>query len=236
MKTLLYTVSDFSDKARDCIDLLLSNIDKSDDFDFVVVSNNKNHPKDISVVVDNSNINYIGDLKYSLEIPKGYSRYVYLDSDILFYGSIKDLYDEDKDYSLVFENIPMNLHFFSYPYSDDNHKNMEKNLLGLNAGTFSFKNHSFLQIVREKISNVRIHNPVTAAMYEQSALNYVISKLLNYDFSLAKNLTPITSLFAQEHPYDENKKIYHFCGFNGSMINKYRLMENFNNAVLRNKK
>lgn len=236
MKTLLYTISDFSFKAKECIELMYNSINQTKDFDFVVVTNNKNYPKNLPVIVDDSNINYIGDLKYSSKIPEGYSRYIYLDSDILFFGSINELYD-DREYSLVFElGKPMSLEFFSYPFSDNNHKIIEKNLTGINAGTFSFKNYYFLKEVREKINNIKLNNDHLSARYEQSAFNYVISKSVNYNFSLIKDLTPITSLFAQNNPYNENKKIYHFCGFNGNMVSKYNLMEKFNNEVLQYKK
>lgn len=231
MKTLVYTCSDFSPLAKECIDLLYSSIHNKSKFDFAVVTNSVNAPKTFNIIYDDSKVNYVVDLRYSAKIPNNYDRYIYLDSDILFYGDIELLYDTNIEHSIVNEFLMMDSDWCSYPFSDSTHKNKEKSLKGLNSGTFTFTDTSFLSEVRALLSKDTKSTPMESAKFEQSSYNYAICKKLNYDFSKAYDLNPIVQLFAHQHPISIEKKLYHFNGFSGGMDIKYKLMQHHFDVV-----
>ena len=86
-KTLVYTVSDFSPYAEECINMLVDNMEMNENMDFCVVANK--YPSSLfkhNVIQASHNLNYIGFLKYFPKLPE-YEQYIYLDSDILFFGS-----------------------------------------------------------------------------------------------------------------------------------------------------
>lgn len=228
MKTLLYTVSDFSQNAEDCINLLFNGIEKDQNIDFCVVSNRPSPPgfKYKTITVDTPS-NYIGYLKYCADIPDA-DQYLYLDSDILFFGSIDNVFSKDKDLSLVVEDFPLTNEWFSYHIS--NKESIPSNVFGLNAGTFAFKDKKILSQITEKI-NTHFDETNSArinAMLEQSLFNEFMSEKYNYDWSLTKDLTGIAKLHIPDNCiYDSKVQIYHFCGWTGNMTSKYARMVNF---------
>lgn len=231
MKILVYTCSDFSPYAKECIDLLYASIYNKNKFDFAVVTNNLNAPKTFNIIYDDSKINFVVDLRYSSKLPKDYDRYIYLDSDILFYGDVELLYDSSKEHSIVTEPTSMAGEWYSYPFSDSLHKEKESKLEALNSGTFSFTDTSFLSEVREFLSKDTKSSPSESAKFEQACYNYAMCKKLNYDFSKAHKLNDFVQLFAQYNPVSINKKLYHFNGFSGNMVEKYRLMVHYFNVI-----
>lgn len=225
MKILLYTVSDFKCNALDCINLMLSSFIKTD-FDFKIITNSFIHKNDENVIYDESNYNYVGFLKYSKNIPNNYDRYVYLDSDILYFGEICDLFS-DKNFSCVIENLPLNNEWFLYEYHDLNYLEKIKKLNGFNAGTFSFVDPSFLTKIRNCFEPHISHNVHKDARLEQSSYNYILTKEINFDINEIHNLTNITQLFADIGSFNIDKKLYHFCGFSNEMQSKYLKMKFF---------
>lgn len=230
MKTLLYTVSDFKNNALDCINLLLSNI-KNKDFDFAIVSN-KNHTCQYPVIVDDKPYNYIGFLKYSEYIPSGYDQYIYLDSDILFFGNIIDLFHSEKQFSIVKEKLLMNTEWFKYPYLNSlEYISQAGSTLGLNAGTFAYKNIDFLSKVRYLFEPFISQDTHVDARLEQSSYNLALSSIVNFDFSQCHDLTDTTVLFADQFDYQKDKTIYHFCGFSNEMQSKLFKMKKFYDKI-----
>ena len=228
MKTLLYTVSDFSQNAEDCINLLFNSIEKDQNIDFCVVSNRPSPPgfKYKTIKVDTSS-NYIGHLKYCADIPDA-DRYLYLDSDILFFGSIDNVFSTDKDLSIVVEDFSLRSEWFSYHIS--NKGLIPPNVLGLNGGTFAFKDKKILSQITEKINTYfdETHSIHVNAMLEQSLFNEFVGEKYNYDWRLANDLTDIARLHVPDNCiYDSKVQIYHFCGWTGSMTSKYARMVNF---------
>lgn len=226
MKTLLYTVSDFKNHAIDCIDLLINNI-KDSNFDFAIVSN-QNIDCKYQIILDEKKYEYIGFLKYSEKIPNGYDQYIYLDSDILYFGHSHELFDSSKDFSIVKEKLLMNTEWFKYPYVNCSEylKNANSNL-GLNAGTFAYKNITFLKEVRDLYSPYITQNIHLDARLEQSSYNFALSNIVEFDFSKCYDLTDKTILFADQHPFYQDRTIYHFCGFSNEMQSKFFKMKNF---------
>jgi lipopolysaccharide biosynthesis glycosyltransferase len=226
MKTFLYTVSDFKNGALECIDLLIDNL-KDRDFDFAIISN-KNTDCKYDVIIDSKDYQYIGFLKYSEKIPEGYDQYIYLDSDILYFGEIKDLFNESKEFSIVKEKLLMSNEWFKYPYNNSfDYINEANSNLGLNAGTFCYKNISFLNSVRELYTPFISQDIHLDARLEQSSYNLALSKSVDFDFSKCHDLTDKTVLFADQYPFSKEKTIYHFCGFSNEMNSKFFKMKNF---------
>lgn len=226
MKTLLYTVSDFKNHAIDCIDLLINNI-KDYDFDFAIVSN-QNIDCKYKIILDEKKYEYIGFLKYSEQIPNGYNQYIYLDSDILYFGHSKDLVDDSKEFSIVKEKLLMNNEWFKYPYNDSfEYINKSSSNLGLNAGTFAYKNISFLQNVRNLYEPFISQDIHLDARLEQSSYNFALSHAVDFDFNRCHDLTNKTVLFADQHEFSTEKSIYHFCGFSNEMNSKFLKMKRF---------
>ena len=227
-RTLVYTVSDFSEKAAECINLLFEGIEKDEFLDFCVISN-KPSPEGFkykTIVVETTS-NYIGHLKYYPGLPNA-DRYLYLDSDILFFGHVDTVFSENFDLSVVVEDFSLNGEWFSYHISNKN--KLPYNVFGLNGGTFAFKDRNFLIRMTEKIdahfdSN---YSPHLNAMLEQSLFNEAIGETCNYDWSLVNNLTEIARLHVPDSCiYDSKIQIYHFCGWTGGMSSKYSRMLNF---------
>jgi lipopolysaccharide biosynthesis glycosyltransferase len=230
MKTLLYTVSDFKNSALDCIEMMLKNI-KGSEFDFAIVSNKEVDCRH-KIILDQKPYNYIGFLKYSENLPKEYDRYVYLDSDILYFGQINELFAENKEFSIVREKLKMSNEWFKYPYlNTPDYLSKINNVFGLNAGTFSFKDVSFLKNVRslfEPFISQEIHQD---ARLEQSSFNFALSREVDFNFSKCYDLTDISVLFADQSSYQSDKLLYHFCGFSNEMQSKLFKMKNFYDKI-----
>jgi hypothetical protein len=225
MKILLYTVSDFKSGSIDCIDMMLSKI-KDKNFDFLIISNREEACK-YSTIVDKSFGEYAGFLKYSSSIPRNYDQYVYLDSDILYLGHLHDLFN-DSLISITKENLPMNQEWFKYPF-DNSEEYLSKiyQMKGVNAGSFCFKDIGFIDLVRSFFISHITNDVMFNAMLEQSSFNYALCKYLNFDFTNIFDFTEQTQLFAHQHPFSDNKKLYHFCGFDNSMNGKIKKMIQF---------
>jgi len=227
-RTLVYTVSDFSEKAAECVDLLFDGIEKNEYLDFCVVSNKPSPAgfKYKTIVVETTS-NYIGHLKYYTGLPDA-DRYLYLDSDILFFGHVDNAFSENFDLSVVVEDFSLNMEWFSYHVS--NKDKLPSGVFGLNGGTFAFKDRNFLIGMNEKINehfNSR-YSPHLNALLEQSLFNEAVGETCNYDWSLVNNLTEIARLHVLDSCiYDSKIQIYHFCGWTGGMGSKYSRMLNF---------
>jgi hypothetical protein len=225
MKVLVYTVSDFKTNALDCIRLLLSSFNKIN-FDFKIITNNFNYKEYEDIIYDEYQCDYVGFLKYSKYIPSGYDRYVYLDSDILYFGDIEDLFS-NKNYSCVIEDLPMSNEWFLYKNHNLEYLDKIKSLNGFNAGTFSFTDINFLKKIRDSFEPYVINNTHYDARLEQSSFNFIISQEINFDLDKIHNLTHITQLFSNIGSQKEDKKLYHFCGFSNEMQSKFYKMKNF---------
>ena len=225
MKILVYTVSDFKTNALDCIKLMLSSFSKIN-FDFRIITNNITYKEYEDIIYDQFQCEYIGFLKYSKNIPDGYDRYVYLDSDILYFGNVEELFS-DKDYSCVIEQLPMTNEWFLYKKHTEEYLENIKNLNGFNAGTFSFRDINFLKKVRDSFEPHIVNHTHYDARLEQSGYNFIISQEINFDINKMHNLTDITQLFSTIGSHQENKKLYHFCGFSNEMQSKFYKMKNF---------
>jgi hypothetical protein len=225
MKILVYTVSDFKADALDCIKLMLSSFNKIN-FDFKIITNNIDYKQYEDVIYDEFQCEYVGFLKYSENIPDGYDRYIYLDSDILYFGNVNELFS-DKEYSCVIEDLPMTNEWFLYKNHNNQYLNNIKNLNGFNAGTFSFKKISFLSKIRQAFKPYITQNVHLDARLEQSSFNFILSNEINFDINNINNLTQITQLFADINPHSNSKKLYHFCGFSNEMSSKFFKMKNF---------
>lgn len=225
MKILVYTVSDFKANALDCIKLMLSSFNKIN-FDFKIITNNIAYKEYEDVIYDEFQSEYVGFLKYSKNIPSGYDRYIYLDSDILYFGNVEDLFS-DKNYSCVIEKLPMNHEWFLYKNHEEKYLKSIEKLNGFNAGSFSFKNINFLSQIREAFEPYVTQNVHADARLEQSSFNFVLSKEINFNIDNINNLTEITQLFADTANYSDQKKLYHFCGFSNEMSSKFFKMKKF---------
>jgi hypothetical protein len=227
MKTLLYTITDFSPYAAECINLLSGNMIQDTNVDYCVISNNPPPPDfKYNVVQTKLNANYVGFLKFYSKIPDGYDHYIYMDSDILFFGNPLSLIPTE-DLSIVIENCNIRDEWHSFHIND---KNKIPNVKGLNAGTFVFSNKNFVNQVNENILNnynpswSTIHN----AMMEQSVFNMTIGQTCNFDWTKYKDITDITKLHVPtDFKYNKSIKIYHFCGWAGQMCTKYIRMIDF---------
>lgn len=231
MKILLYTVSDFKSNALDCIRLMLSCFTEIN-FDFKIVTNVKEYEQYEDIIFDDNRYNYIGFLKYSKNIPAGYDKYIYLDSDVLYFDNVNNLFSEKK-YSCVIEELPMNHEWFLYKNHEHEYLEKIKLLNGFNAGTFSFDDINFLKQIRDCFEPFVSQNVHSDARLEQSSYNYILSKNINFNISNIHNLTEMTQLFADTKQYTSNKKLYHFCGFSNEMQSKFIKMKNFYDTIKR---
>lgn len=231
MKILVYTVSDFKSNALDCINLMISCFTKIN-FDFKIVTNKSEYKNNKDVIFDETSYKYIGFLKYSKNIPHGYDKYIYLDSDILYFDDVENLFSEKK-YSCVIEELPMNHEWFLYKKHDHEYLEKIKLLNGFNAGTFSFEDINFLKQIRNYFEPYVTQDVHFDARLEQSSYNYALSKNINFDLNNIYDLTKITQLFADTKQYTYNKKLYHFCGFSNEMQSKFFKMKNFYDTIKR---
>lgn len=223
-KTLYYTITNFSACSKECVELLYQSIKiNNDNFDFIVLSS-KDPPKnfEINTIVDKNSLydKYVGFLKYSDFVPKNYDNYVYLDSDILYFGKLSQLISEKYHFTITKDNFDMNHEWFEYFHSPNEHKNKFKTMRGINAGSFSFKNISFLDDVKSLYSPHITNSSDQNAKLEQSSFNYVLAILCDFDLNKYYDISPICALYSGQIPI-EGKLLYHFCGFTNSMQHKY---------------
>jgi hypothetical protein len=242
-KTLVYTTCDFSSNSYKCTELLYrSLLVNNSDFDFYIISNTKSSESEFPIIVEDSpNRKILANWKYTKLLPEGYNQYFYLDSDILCFGKLEDLCD-DNDLSLCTENHRMSdSEYFCYKDATPEEKLKMKDYNGFQAGSFGFKNMKFLSEIRELIEP-KLNNPIIPdgisreefhriilpdAMLDQTSLNYYVLKQLPdmkyFDFTDKVLIRPDDPV----RFYTENKMIYHFCGFRAEMNSKYQRMVNW---------
>jgi hypothetical protein len=183
------------------------------------VSNKRLENCPFNVIIDPIERAYVGFLKYSPRVPSGYDRYLYLDSDILFFDKVNSFFLE-KPFSVVLESLPMSNEWFNYFRSGEDFSQYS----GINAGSFGFYDYSFLARVRKLFEPFVSGDVHRDARLEQSSFNYAVLKTIGGDFSLLEDFSPQSLLFAQsDSPL--NKKLYHFCGFSNEMSSKYYKMK-----------
>lgn len=226
-KILVYTISDLSPSSMGCIDLLQQSLQyRNTDFDFYIVTNRLATVRWWKTIYDPFGFgNYVGWLKYTNLLPDGYDYYIYLDNDILFY---EDLYNILTPYSFVVEPYRMSTVWFRYPFATRQAKQEMKDVNGLNAGTFVFKDKQFLESVKSLYVQQEFKSIEDEGKFEQKAFNYAIfrEKLSYLDIS------NLVQLHATEIT---DKKIYHFCGFDGHMNNKLEKMQVFHKRWIETK-
>jgi hypothetical protein len=160
-------------------------------------------------------------------LPKNYDYYVYLDSDILYFGKIADLLPIDRGLSIVKENHMMNNSWFAYPHATKEHSKLFSSINGINAGTFVYTNPSFLETVRQLyITNIK-SNYIENAKLEQSSFNYALCLLSSFKFNKYYDISNICQLHSKHNSFSNKKLLYHFCGIDQTMKTKYTIMENF---------
>lgn len=242
-KTLVYTTCDFTPYSYECSELLYRSLSiYNSNFDFYIISNKNSETSNFPIIVDDSpSRKVLGNWKYSPLIPKGYDQYFYLDSDILCFGKLEDLCDQN-DLSLCTENHKMSdSEYFCYEYATPEEKEKMKNYYAFQAGSFGFKNIEFLKEMREliepRLRNIQIPQGLSREEYhklilpdailDQTSLNYHVLKQLPdikyHDFTDKVVIRPDDPF----KPYTENKIIYHFCGFRAEMYSKYLRMINY---------
>lgn len=236
-KIMIYTISDLRSESLECVDLLYKSLlikNSTDDFDFYVITNDKNYVNFDSdkykFLFDNNYNSYIGWSKFSESIPKDYEFYLYFDSDILVYESLSNLIGEE-DFTIVFEELKMSYLWFNFPYASETEKIVFNNTPGINAGTFGFRDLNFINSVRKycEMYDFSNQNEIDQAKFEQSAFNYCIFK---QDNKRIKDISKIVKLHAKENISEHS--IYHFCGYEGHMNTKLSRMKVVNNKFLNN--
>jgi len=238
MRILLYTVSDFSPYAEKCIKLLFGNIIPESNVDFCVITNGTPPSKfEYNTIKVDLDVNFTGILKFYPCLPK-YDAYVFLDTDILYFERTSKLINDQNDYTIVRDNDRMIIdQWCSYHITDKSILN--KDICGLNSGTFAFVDTKFLEDITEIIQRYYSSNntPRVNAKYEQSAYNIFMGEKCGYDWKKYYDITDSVKLFATHDTLlQENINLYHFCGGNtagkfngwhGHMFHKYRKMCSF---------
>jgi len=172
---------------------------------------------------------YPGHLKSSELVPAGYDYYVYLDSDVLCFGNPGDLIDPAKDFSIVHDERPMLDRWFAYEKAPREDKVKMQSLMGINAGTFCFRDLGFLETIRNLLYplGANVSSLQGWMMLEQSSFNYALAKAVDFDLARCHDLTPVTQLQAQVRPYVQSKYLYHFTGAPNTMAGKAYVMGEF---------
>jgi hypothetical protein len=162
--------------------------------------------------------------KYSDVLPEGYDNYIYLDSDILVDDKISSII-KDGMINVVPEQNLVGENFWHKPeFCTDEEKYIYEKR-ALNAGTFSFPDKSFVEGVKKALLDNITTIGGNFAPFEQSCFNYC-AHIFDYDL----NFLNCVKLHCHDNTKkEEGIKIYHFCGYSGSMIGKYRAMEKFIN-------
>lgn len=228
MKNLIYTISNFCPYADECIDLLHNSISLNNkNFDFVVLSSQE-PPQSfkLPVIIDDDPIyeSYVGFLKYSNKIPNNYDQYIYLDSDILYFGLLSQFTKLEYNFTITKESAKMSEEWFKYKYGLKQYKHKYKNISAINAGSFAFRDLSFLSHVKDLYENYIESEPIENAKLEQSSFNYALAILSDFNLNEYYDISYMCQLYAQTDPVS-NKLLYHFCNFSNSMENKFRYMK-----------
>jgi hypothetical protein len=201
----------------------------SDEFDFLVVTNNQNAEQIPHTIVYDGEfpIEYAGYLKYSSKLPAHYDNYLYLDSDVLFYEKIENVIPSDSLICAMKESdCPMfDNEWHRYRRLDEKTLQLHANKWCVNAGQFSYKRESKLtENVRKYLcTNNNLINSCDHAKNEQSSFNrYLLDVWDEINFS---KLTNAVTLFPEREP---SKTIFHFIGFSSEgMYAKMRRMVTF---------
>ena len=241
MKTLIYTTCDFSPQSYECTELLYRSITlNNSNFDFAIISD-KEHPNSAFPIIKVDNTTgHLSNWKYSHLIPNGYNQYFYLDSDILFFGKLENLYNEHELSICSGKDAKMSdSEYYCYKYATPEEKLEMKKYEGFCAGSFGFKNIDFLSEMRNlmipKQENAIIPDDISRremflkilpdAILDQTSFNYWIFKRLPefkyFDFSNQCIIRP------DGMRYTSDKTVYHFCGFQMEMSSKYQRMLHF---------
>lgn len=226
MKVLVYTATDFNDDSHKCINLLAANMTLPDGVDFCVISN-KSGPEGFShkVIVDPRDYVYGGFLKYSKLIPKGYDYYLFLDPDIVCFGNPMNLIDPNKEFTTIYEpRESMSGSWFNYKRAPNSDRLKFFMLKGINAGTFGFRHIKFTGSIRKLFEPHIQHNLIEDAMLEQTSFNYGMCLATDFDLSKSYDISDRSQLFAGYSPFDLSKQLFHFCGFQKTMADKYEEM------------
>jgi hypothetical protein len=125
----------------------------------------------------------------------------------------------------------MSYEWFNYPYASPLEKDTFLNINGINAGTFAFKDLSFLDVVNKHCSKYDFsnQNQIDQAMFEQSSFNYTVYQMSDRKI---KDISKIVKLHAKEVLCD-GVTIYHFCGYEGYMDSKFNRMNILNKKYLK---
>jgi len=223
VRVLVYTATDFNAESHKCIDLLAANMTLPDGVDFCVMSN-KPGPEGFNhqVIVDPKDYVYGGFLKYSKLIPKGYDYYLFLDPDIICFGNPLDLIDPSKDFITICEQKEsMSSPWFNYRRAPALDRLKFVMLKGINAGTFGFKHIEFTDSIRSLFEPHIQDRIVEDAILEQTSYNYGMCLATDFDLSKSHDITSKAQLFAGYTPFDLSKQLFHFCGFDKTMVDKY---------------
>jgi len=162
---------------------------------------------------------------YEYDILK-YDSILYLDTDILIFEDINYLFEEtekSEKFIISTENNNSKL-------NNENHggtlmnvyeKEKTKDISGINAGVFLFKNTIENINILKQTYDTYI-NGANHICYEQPYFNFVLFKNDKFDFSLQK--------YISHNGYNEiekNKPIIHFCGGPGNHILKMQKMSKY---------
>ena len=236
-KVFIYTVSDFKPGSIECIEMLFSTLlkENNENVELNIITNNNRPYKEIDKrikIIEDNNENgnkWVGFLKFSDKIPRGYSYYVYLDSDILYYGKSSDLFDINCDFTIVREGrVPMINEWFFYKKSTQEEFVKMSKLIGLNSGTFAYKDINFLERVRKLYENETASDALSNGKLEQASFNYAICKEI--DFTIDNRVLDLSDkalLHATGKQFNKEKTIYHFNSFTNTMNRKVDKMKAF---------
>ena len=238
MKICLYTISDLNPESIQCVDMLYDSIfsqtiNKQYNIDFYVVSNKlPTHYIKYNCILSEYNDAHIVYSRYTSNLPSGYDKYIYLDSDILFFDDILSIIDNRYDFGLVTEGDIgcMNSDWWRYPFCKQEDIEIFDSLKGINSGTFVLSNKEYLTEV-SKLFIPYLHLWKTKdgsenAMFEQSCFNYFIAKKCGASLDNCYLLTDKIELHCADKP-PSHKKIHHFTGFGFGMSKKLKYMQKF---------
>lgn len=175
------------------------------------------------------NYQFSGDLKYSnVIINEKYNRYVYIDSDILWF--LKDNEFNKNQYCIEKSNY-YDWFLYGYDFFEDSSLFLKSTKISdinlINSGFFSIDKKNFMLLSdffkkrfdRDEVKSIK---DITHQMrFEQSIFNMFINLNKNIYW---EDLSDKIIMFAQEN-HAENK-IYHFSG-GLSMEEKFNRMKNF---------
>jgi lipopolysaccharide biosynthesis glycosyltransferase len=238
MKICLYTISDLNPISVQCVDMLYDSIfsqksNTKNNIDFYVVSNKL--PTDYikyNCILSEFNNAHIVYSRYTSNLPSGYDKYIYLDSDILFFDDLLSLIDDRYEFGLVTEGTigDMNGSWWKYPFSTEEDIKIFNSLTGINSGTFVVSDKEYLvQVAKLFIPYLHLwqtQSDSSNAMFEQSCFNYFIAKKCGIALDNCYLLTDKVELHCADKP-PSHKKIYHFTGFGFGMKKKLEYMQKF---------